>query len=173
DISKVFAFLRAQLQAKEKELLELQRVDPCLLAPDYDQIDMLVDAIVSLQLSTQEGSFVFAATSLSNDVSPCTYVCSTGLNSIKALPSSVWLSQSNSVKQKNEQQSFIFSHLLSLPINTYLASSSPLFGATSKIQNRSSNRIHVANHLLFMPIDTFKASSKNLIPAKVQNNKTM
>ncbi|CAF4662568.1 unnamed protein product [Rotaria sp. Silwood1] len=173
DDTALFAFLRAQLQAKEKELLELQRVDPCLLAPDSNQIDMLVDAIVSLQLSTQEGSFVFASTSISNNTPPCTSVCSTGLNSIKTLPSSVWLSPSNSVKQKNEQHSFMLSHLLSLPITAYLASSFPLFETTAKTQNRSLNHVPMVNHLLFMPIDTFKASSKIPLPTKIKNNKNI
>ncbi|CAF3704658.1 unnamed protein product [Rotaria sordida] len=173
DISKVFAFLRAQLQTKEKELLELQRVNPCLLAPDSDQIGMVVDAIASLELSTQEGSFVFASTSVYDDALLCTYDCSTGLNSIKTLPSSVWLAQSNPVKQKNEQQSFIFSHLLSLPINAYLASSSPFFGTTAKTQNQSLNRIPMINPLLFMPIDTFKASSKISMSTTLKDNKNV
>jgi hypothetical protein len=60
DISKVFALLRNKLNAKEKELLELQRAQPCLLAPDEQQIDTLVNAISSLHLSTQDGSFIFA-----------------------------------------------------------------------------------------------------------------
>ncbi|CAF0902612.1 unnamed protein product [Rotaria sordida] len=170
---KVFAFLRAQLQTKEKELLELQRVNPCLLAPDSDQIGMVVDAIASLELSTQEGSFVFASTSVYDDALLCTYDCSTGLNSIKTLPSSVWLAQSNPVKQKNEQQSFIFSHLLSLPINAYLASSSPFFGTTAKTQNQSLNRIPMINPLLFMPIDTFKASSKISMSTTLKDNKNV
>jgi len=38
DISKVFAFFQSKLNAKEKELLELQRAEPCLLAPDSKQI---------------------------------------------------------------------------------------------------------------------------------------
>ncbi|CAF4158976.1 unnamed protein product [Rotaria socialis] len=127
DISKVFAFLRVQLQTKEKELLDLQLADPCLLSPDSDQ----------------EGSFVFASASASDDTSYCTNTksCSTDFNAIKSLPPSVWLSETNRVEQKNQQQSFIFAHLLSLPIDAYLASTSPLLGTTVKTQYRSLCRI--------------------------------
>jgi flagellar biosynthesis GTPase FlhF len=105
DISKVFTFVRAQLQAKEKELLELQQADPCLLPPDSEQIDTLLDAIASLQLSTQEGSFVFASASDEEDTPSYTSDCSTGFDSIKTLPANVWLSPSSFVnQQQNEQQ---------------------------------------------------------------------
>ncbi|CAF3061150.1 unnamed protein product [Rotaria socialis] len=172
DISKVFAFLRVQLQTKEKELLDLQLADPCLLSPDSDQVSMLANAINSLQLSTQEGSFVFASASASDDTSYCTNTksCSTDFNAIKSLPPSVWLSETNRVEQKNQQQSFIFAHLLSLPIDAYLASTSPLLGTTVKTQYRSLCRIPMVNHLLFMPIDAFKVSSKNSMPNKIKMN---
>ncbi|CAF4017832.1 unnamed protein product, partial [Rotaria magnacalcarata] len=156
DISKVFAFLRVQLQTKEKELLDLQLADPCLLSPDSDQ----------------EGSFVFASASVSDDTSYCTNtkICSTDFNAIKSLAPSVWLSETNRVEQKNCQQSFIFAHLLSLPIHTYLASTSPLLGTTVKTQYRSLCRIPMVNHLLFMPIDAFKVSFKNSMPNKIKTN---
>ncbi|CAF4044458.1 unnamed protein product, partial [Rotaria magnacalcarata] len=156
DISKVFAFLRVQLQTKEKELLDLQLADPCLLSPDSDQ----------------EGSFVFASASVSDDISfgTNTKICSTDFNAIKSLAPSVWLSETNRVEQKNQEQSFIFAHLLSLPIHTYLASTSPLLGTTVKTQYRSLCRIPMVNHLLFMPIDAFKVSFKNSMPNKIKTN---
>jgi len=128
---------------------------------------MLLDAIASLQLSTQDGSFVFASTSDCNDTLPYTSVCSAGFNSIKNLPSTVWLSGSSSVKQQNEQRSSIFNHLLSLPINAYIASS------TSKTQNQYFRRIPMANHLLFMPIDAFKSSSNTCTSMEIKNNKNL
>jgi hypothetical protein len=169
DISKVFAFLRAQLQAKEKELLELRRTDPSLLAPDFDQIDTLADTIASLQLSTQEGSFIFASNSVCDDVSPRTSVCLIDFNSIKNLPPTIWLSQSNSVEQEKERKPSIFAHLLSLPIRAYLASSYP--SVRTKDKNQSLNRIHMTSHLLFMPLDTFKPSYYNIsVSAKIKYN---
>jgi hypothetical protein len=159
--------LQAQLRAKEKELLELQRKDPSLLAPDSDQIDILLDTIASLQLSTQDGSFVFASSSTDDDSSSFTSVCSTDFNSIKALPSTIWLSQSRPMKQQNQQRSSIFSHLLSLPIDAYLPSS---FTTIAKKQN---HRIPIVNHLLFMPIDAFKSKSNSSSSIEIKNSKNL
>ena len=132
---------------------------------------MLLDAITSLQLSTQDGSFVFASTSISKDTSPLTSVCSTDFNSIKTLPSSVWLPQSSSIKQQHKQRSSMFNHLLSLPINAYLASS---FETTAKTRNKSFNHIPMVNHLLFMPIEAFKPSyNNNSMSIKTKNNRNL
>ncbi|CAF1168447.1 unnamed protein product [Adineta steineri] len=170
DISKLFAFLRIQLQNKEKELLELQRKDPYLLAPDSDQIDILIDTIASVQLSTEEGSFVFSSTSDYDDFSPLISACSIDFNSIKTLPSTVWLSQTHSTKQQNEQRTSFFSHLLSLPIKNYLASS---FITNTKTSNQFSNRIPLANHLLFMPINAFKPSTNTCTSSEIKHKKEL
>jgi len=176
DVSKVFAFLRNKLNAKEKELLELQRAEPCLLAPDSKQIDTLLDAISSLHLSTQDGSFIFASTSNSNDSSSSTSICSTGVDSIKTLPSTIWLSESNPLKQENEYRLPMVTHLLSLPINAYVASSSnrptlPSFNTN----DQPSNRLPMVSQLLSMPINAFKSSSSSSnnesIPAQIEHKK--
>ncbi|CAF2584419.1 unnamed protein product [Rotaria sp. Silwood2] len=170
DVSKVFNILRSKLNAKEKELLELQRSEPCLLAPDSEQIDTLVNEICSLHLSTQEGSFIFASNSLS-DSSSSTSVSSTGIDLIKTLPSTVWLSESNHVKykeeeeeEKNEYRLPMVTHIFSLPINAFVASSSnnsklPLFEKTVQPENESLNRLPIVSQLLSMPINAFKSSS--------------
>jgi hypothetical protein len=162
DISKVFAFLRSKLNAKEKELLELQRAQSCLLAPDSKQIDTLVDVISSLHLSTQDGSFIFASPSNSDDCSLSASVCSTGVDSIKTLPSTIWLSESKSVKQENEYRLPMVTHLLSLPVNAYIASSSNRPTLPSLATNdQPSNRLPMVSQLLSMPINAFKSSSNN------------
>jgi len=166
----VFALLRAKLNAKEKELLELQRAEPCLLAPDCKQIQTLVDGISSLHLSTQEGSFVFA----SNGSSSSTAVCSTGVDVIKTLPSTVWIRESIPIKQaedqKNEYRLPMVTHLLSLPLNAYVASSSnrPLVPSSEtavETKVEPSNRLPMVSQLLSMPINAFKSSS-NIQPTK-------
>jgi hypothetical protein len=164
--------VHAQLQAKEKELLELQRVDPCLSPPDSEQLDLLLDAIASLQLSTQDGSFVFASISDCNDTQSYPSVCSAGFHSIKALPLNVWLPQSTPVKQQHEQRPSIFYHLLELPIRTYLASSWPsVFNTTATTQNQFFHHIPMVNHLLFTPINTFTPSSNTCTSIEINNNK--
>jgi len=165
DVSKVFALLRSKLNAKEKELLELQRAEPCLLAPDSKQIDTLIDAISSLHLSTQDGSFIFASTS-NCDNSSSTSVCSTGVDTIKTLPSNVWLSESMSVNQKTEQENEyrlpMVTHLLSLPVNAYIASSSNHSTKPSLEKNaQPSYQLPIVNQLLSMPINAFKSSSSS------------
>jgi hypothetical protein len=176
DVSKVFAFIRSKLNAKEKELLELQRAETCLLAPDSKQIDTLLNVISSLHLSTQEGSFIFASTSNSND-SSSTSVCSTGVESIKTLPSTIWLPKSTSVKQEKEEQNEyrlpMVTHLLSLPVNAYVASSSnrsilPSFDTN----DQPSNRLPMVSQLLSMPINAFKSSSNNKsVPVELEEKK--
>jgi len=165
DVSKLFAFLRTKLNAKEKELLELQRAEPCLLAPDFEQINTLIGVISSLHLSTQDGSFIFASTSISDgSSSSSTSVCSTGVDSIKTLPSTVWLPESIPVKQVEEHQNQyrlpMVTHLLSLPVNAYVASSSNCSTLPSfQTKDEPSNRLPIVNQLLSMPINAFKSSS--------------
>jgi len=164
--------VRAQLQAKEKELLELQRANPCLLTLDSEQIDLLLDAIDSLQLSTQDGSFIFASSSGCNNTSSYRSVCSTVFNSIKTLPLAVWLPQSAPLKQQHAQRPSIFSHLLSLPIHAYLASSRPSSCQTTvTTQNQFFYHIPMYNPLLFMPINTFTSSSNTCTSIEGNNNK--
>ncbi len=158
--------MRTQLQAKEKELLGLQRTNPCLLAPDPDQVDILLDAIASLQLSTPEGSFVFSSDSDCDDTSSCASVCSVEFNSIKTLPSTVWLPESHLVEQQHGQRSSIADHLLSLPINAYLASS-------SKTQNQLIHRSPVVSDLLSMSVDAFKSSSNTSASIEIKNDKNV
>jgi len=179
-VSKVFAFLRSKLNAKENELLELQQAEPDLLAPDSKQIDTLLDVISSLHLSTEEGSFIFASTSNSDD-SSSTSVCSTDVQSIKTLPSIIQLPESISLKQEKEQQQQneyslpMVTHLLSLPINAYVTSSSnhsilPSFDTNDK----PSNRLPMVNELLSMPINVFKSSSNDESkPIEIEEKKEM
>jgi hypothetical protein len=137
------------------------------LAPDSDQIDILVDTIASLQLSTQDGSFVFESSSSSNEFPSLTSVRSTGFDSIKTLPFSVWLPQPSPVKQQNNQRLSMVTHILSLPINAYLASSSnncKLF----KTPNQPIHRLPMVNHLFCMPISAFKSSSNTSLSAKIK-----
>jgi len=172
DVSKVFAFLRSKLNAKEKELLELQRAQSCLLAPDSKQIDILIDVISSLHLSTQDGSFIFASTSNSDD-SSSTCVCSTGVDSIKTLPSTIWLPESKPIKQENEYRLPMVTHLLSLPVNAYIASSSNRPTLSSFDTNdQPSNRLPMVSQLLSMPINAFKSSSNNQsTPVEIEEKK--
>jgi hypothetical protein len=173
DISKVFAFLRSKLNAKEKELLELQRAQSCLLAPDSKQIDTLLDIISSLHLSTQDGSFIFASPSNSDDSSLSASVCPTGVDSIKTLPSTIWLSESKPVKQENEYRLPMVTHLLSLPVNAYIASSSNRPTLPSLDTNdQPSNRLPMVSQLLSMPINAFKSSSNNQsTPVEIEEKK--
>jgi hypothetical protein len=165
--------VHAQLQAKEKELLELQRADPCLLTPDSEQVNLLLDAIASLELSTQDGSFVFASISDCNDIPSYPSVCSAGFRSIKALPLTVWLPQSAPVKEQYEEQPSIFNHLLSLPSDAYLASSWPSSceTTTATTQNELFHRNSMFSHLLCMAIDSFKSSSNTCTSIEINNNK--
>jgi hypothetical protein len=160
DVSKLFVLLRNKLNDKEKELLELQRAEPCLLAPDSKQIDALLDAISSLHLSTQDGSFIVASTSNANQSSSSSFY-STGVDSIKTLPSTIWLPQTSSVKQEKEEQNQyrlpMVTHLLSLPTNAYVKSSS----TSVDTNNQPSNRLPMVNELFSMPISAFKSSSSS------------
>jgi hypothetical protein len=134
---------------------------------------MLVHAIDSLQLSTQDGSFVFESNFDSNYIPSNASVFSVEFNAIKTLPSSVWLPQSRPVKKQNEQQSSIFDHLLSLPMDAYLASSSPSFQTTFKTHNQVFSHIPMANPLLFMSINSFKPSSNHFTFMEIKNNKNL
>ncbi|CAF4046367.1 unnamed protein product [Adineta steineri] len=177
DISKVFAFLRSKLNAKEKELLELQRAEPCLLAPDCEQIDILIDAISSLHLSTQDGSFLFASNSDNSSSSSCsTSTCSTGVDSIKILPSTIWLPESVPEKP-NDYRLPMVTHLLSLPVSAFVASSSNSSTLSSiKSKDEPSNRLPMVSQLLSMPLSAFKSSSndqsiKETLPTKIEDKK--
>jgi len=108
--------------------------------------------------------FFFASTSNSNDSSCSTSVYSTGVDSIKTLPSTVWLPESIPVKQEKEQQNEyrlpMVSHLLSLPVNAYVASSSNRSTLPSfETEDQPLNRLPMVNQLLSMPINAFKSSS--------------
>ncbi|CAF1419289.1 unnamed protein product [Adineta steineri] len=178
DISKVFAFLRSKLNAKEKELLELQRAEPCLLAPDCEQINILIDAISSLHLSTQDGSFLFASNSDNSSSSSCsTSTCSTGVDSIKTLPSTIWLPESVPEKP-NDYRLPMVTHLLSLPVSAFVASSSNSSTLSSiKSKDEPSNRLPMVSQLLSMPLSAFKSSSSNdqlikeTLPTKIEDKK--
>jgi hypothetical protein len=159
---------------KEKELLELQKAEPGLLAPDSKQIDTLLDVISSLHLSTQESSFILASISNSGDSS-----CLTGVESIKTFPSTIQLPESISVKQEKEQQNEytlpMVTHLLSLPINAYVASSTNhSILPSSDMNDQPSNRLPMVNQLLSMPINAFKSSSNNNSkPVEIEEKKEM
>ncbi len=155
-------------------MLELQRADPCLLAPNSEQIDLIIDAITVLQLSTPDGSFIFTSASNCDAIPPYVSVCSAGFNAIKALPPAVWLSPSNPVKQQNQQRPSMFSHLLSLPIHAYLASSGPsTFKTPIETQSQVIQCISMVNDLLHMPIYVFKSSSTTSAPIEIKNNKNV
>ena len=173
----MFSSLRAQLQAKEKELLQLQRTNPSLLPPDAEQIGTLIDAVRALQLSTQDGSFVFASDCDYEEVSSSSppTIYSTGLESIKNLPSSVWLSPTRSTKSQDRQQPSIFDHLFALPIKTFLASSWPsTFQTPAKSHTQTTHHTSIASHLLFMPLNAFKSPPPTTTSASVEikNTKT-
>ncbi|UJR24774.1 hypothetical protein I4U23_006148 [Adineta vaga] len=164
DISKSFALLRSKLNAKEKELLELQRAQPSLLAPDSEQIDELINLISSLQLSTQEGSFLFPSTIASNE-STSTATCSTGVDTIKTLPSNIWLPEvSSPIEQEQTKTTYrlpMVSHLLSLPVSAYVASTSnrSTIPSIEAKPYEPSNRLPMVSQLLSMPISAFKSTS--------------
>jgi len=179
DISKVFGRLRAHLYTKEKELLELQRTDPSLLAPGSAQIDALLNTIASLHLSTREGDFALASVAPS-DISAYTSVCSTGVDSIKVWPSTVWLPDpSPNIEQEQEQNTRrlpMVTHLFSLPINAYVASaSSSTVPSPSPIivqdEDQPSNRLPTVSQLLSMPINAFVSSSSAPTPKVPESNK--
>ena len=167
----MFDFVRAELQAKEKELLELQRTNPRRLAVDASQIDVIIDAIIALQLFTPDGSFGFASPSNGDASPPFTSVCSSGFNAIKALPSTVWLAASNPVKQQHHQQGqSMFHHLLSLPIHAFLASSwSSTWEKPMETQKQVIECISMVDHLLQMPLSVFKSPSITSTPIQIKN----
>ncbi len=135
------------------------------------QIETLIDIISSLHLSTQDGSFIFPSTSNSNHLSSS----STGVDSIKTLPSTVWLPESsNSIKQENEYRLPLVTHLLSLPVNAYVASSSnrlPL--PTFDTNDQPSNRLPLVNQLFSMPINAFVSSNNQPKPVEIEEKKEM
>jgi hypothetical protein len=172
-VSKVFALLRAKLNGKEKELLELQRAEPCLMAPDSEQINSLVDAISSLHLSTQDGSFIFASAMNPSCVDvprSSTSPCPTGIDSIKTLPSTVWLSDRKPITTDNPPYRLpMVTELLSFPLSAYVSSPSGRScqmqatpsPSTAEVKLEPSNRLPLVSELLSMPIDTFRSSAKN------------
>lgn len=138
------------------------------MAPDSNQIDSLIDLISSLHLSTQVGSFIFASNTNANLLSSSTCVSSTGVETIKTLPSNIWLSESTSDKQENEYRLPMVTHLLSLPFNAYVASSSSSSTSNSSIpsstvdtNDQPSNRLPMVSQLFSMPINAFKSSSSS------------
>lgn len=148
----------------------MQRVEPCLLAPDSEQINLLLNGISSLHLSTQDGSFIFASDSISDNFTS-TSACSTGIDSIKTLPSKIWLTESLDLKNKQEEETNQYrlpmvTHLFSLPASAFVASSSNSSTITStetKIQPNDEplNRLPMVSQLLSMPINAFKPSTNN------------
>jgi len=139
--------IRAKLNEKEKELLELQRSNSCLTVPDGEQIDKIVDLISSLALTTQDGSFSFHSKFTDNS---STRVHSTGVDSIRTLPTTDWLSQTN----QNQHRLPMVSHLLSLPIDAFVQPKT----ATNESK---SLRLPVVDELLSKPIDAFVQSNSN------------
>ena len=140
--------------------MEFQRAQPCLLAPDSQQIDGLIDRISSLHLSTQDGSFVFASTS--NESS--TIVYSTGVDSIKTLPSTTWLV--DPTIQQNQYRLPMVTQLLSLPVSAFVKSSSSSIPSNNSIvtsvtkEDEPSNRLPMVSQLMAMPISAFRSSKQ-------------
>ncbi len=145
------------------------------MAPDEQQIDTLVNAISSLHLSTQDGSFIFASNS-NESSSNSTIVCSTGVDSIKKLPSTTWLSESKS-EQENEYRLPMVTHLLSLPFNAFVKSSSSSSNTSTPISvdtsDQPSNRLPMVSQLLSMPIDAFRSPSSDnkSLPISIEEKK--
>jgi hypothetical protein len=121
----------------------------------------LIDAISSLHLSTQDGAFIFASNESSSN---STTACSTGVDSIKTLPSTSWLPESKPVEQENEYRLPMVTHLLSLPFNAFVKSSSSSSSNSSTstpvdTNDQPSNRLPMVSELLSMPINAFRSPS--------------
>lgn len=183
DISKVFSKIRSKLNEKEKELLELQRSEPSLLAPDTEQIETLFNLISSIHLSTADGSFLVPSTQDdSSNRSTLTYP-STGIQTIKTLPSNIWLKE-KSLQNPDEDTSALrlplVSQLFSMSPKAFIASPSTMTTDVSPVNSmkinemkndQPTNRLPMVNELLSMPIDAFKPSNKSQssdITTKVQ-----
>lgn len=160
----MFAELRAKLNEKEKELLELQRAEPSLLAPESDQTTGLFEAISSLHLSTQDGAFFFASTTTNNAAQGRSSF--TGVDSIKTLPSNVWLAERKSRKGDEPQAARLpmVSHLLSLPVSAFLSSNST---TTTTVETR----LPVAVEPLLTPVETIKSTPKSLLDGETVYSK--
>ena len=175
----MFVLLRNKLNAKEKELLELQRAQPNLLAPDEQQIDAFIDAISSLHLSTQDGSFIFASNS-NESSSNSTTVCSTGVDTIKTLPTTTWLPEAKP-EQENGYRLPMVTQLLSLPFNAFVKSSSSSLNTSTPTatptpvdtKDQPPNRLPAVSQLLSMPINAFRSPSSNekSLPIPIEDKK--
>ena len=161
----MFAELRTKLNEKEKELLELQRAEPSLLAPESTQTTVLFEAISSLHLSTQDGAFFFAPATTNTVVQGRS--SSTGVDSIKTLPSNVWLAERKSRKGDEPQAARLpmVSHLLSLPVSAFLSSNST---TTTTVET---TRLPVIAEPLPTPVETIKSSPKSLLDGETVYSK--
>ena len=162
----MFAELRAKLNEKEKELLELQRAEPSLLAPESDQTAALFEAISSLHLSTQDGSFFFAPPTTNNAVQGRS--SSTGVDSIKTLPSNVWLAErkSRKVDEPRAARLPMVSHLLSLPVSAFLPSNS-----TTTTTTKVETRLPVIPEPLPTPVEAIQSTPKSLLDGETVYSK--
>lgn len=140
-----------------------------------------MNLISSLQLSTQDGSFLFPSTTTTTittaNESSSTPICSTGVDTIKTLPSNIWLPPVTvPVKQeepKNEYRLPMVSHLLSLPVSAYVAASSSLPNHSVETKPAEpSHRLPMVSQLLSMPINAFKSSTSTDTP-QLNNVKPM
>lgn len=172
DISRIFSRIRTKLNEKEKELLELQRAESSLFAPDSDQIDNLLDVISSIHLSTADGSFLVPSTQ--DKSSSTTTLCpSTGIQTIKTLPSNVWL---NEKPTENDEDTSalrlpLVSQLFSMSPSAFIASKSKSNVSTTvdsiqinQVNDQPNNRLPMITELLSMPIDAFKPSKNTQSP---------
>jgi len=173
DISKVFSQIRSKLNEKEKELLELQRSEPSLLAPDTEQIETLFNLISSIHLSTADGSFLVPSPQDdSSNRSTLTYP-STGIQTIKTLPSNIWLKEKALQNNDDDTSALrlpLVSQLFSMSPKAFIASSSTITTDVSPVNSmkvnemkndQPTNRLPMVNELLSMPIDAFKPSNKS------------
>ena len=161
----MFFDIRTRLNAKEKELLELQRIEPSLLGPDSIQIETLINSINSLHLSTQDGSFLFASNTNENSenlsVTNNQSINETGIQAIKTLPSTIWLSDQNLNKtNENPYRLPMVTHLLSLPLNSYLSSSSTK-NQSIEFNDEPMHRLPMVTSLLSTPLDLFRVTNNS------------
>ena len=75
------------------------------MVPDYEQIDIVIETITSLHLVTEEGSFLFTSDSITDPNEVPSLPTLTGIDSIKRLPSDLWLSSSNCMESRKDRYS--------------------------------------------------------------------
>lgn len=153
------------------------------MAPDTEQIETLFNLISSIHLSTADGSFLVPSThdDLSNR-STLTYP-STGIQTIKTLPSNIWLKEKPSQNPDEDTSALrlpLVSQLFSMSPKAFIASPSTMTTDVSPVNSmkinemkndQPTNRLPMVNELLSMPIDAFKPSNKSQssdITTKVQ-----